>query len=70
MHKVLVERQGYEFFVDLDYENIPDFCTHCKMIGHHVDICKRIYPIDHEKIENNPIKNRRQDRVHEKQYCY
>jgi len=67
-YKALVERQGYAFFVDLDYENIPDFCTHCKMIGHHVNIFKRIHPIDHEERENNPIKNRRQDRVPEKQY--
>lgn len=39
-YKVLVERVGYAFFVELDYENIPDFCSHCKKIGHHIGICK------------------------------
>jgi hypothetical protein len=41
-YKVLVERKGYVFFVDLDYENIPDFCTNCKKIGHYLDICKHV----------------------------
>jgi hypothetical protein len=40
--KVLVERKGFAFFVDLDYENLPDFCTHCKMVGHYVEICKKL----------------------------
>lgn len=38
-YKVLVERKDYAFFVELDYENIPDFCNHCMKIGHHVDNC-------------------------------
>jgi hypothetical protein len=41
-YKVLVERKGYAFFVDLDYENLPDFCTHCNMVGHYVDNCKKL----------------------------
>jgi hypothetical protein len=41
-YKVLVERKGYAFFVDLDYENLPDFCTHCKMVGHYVEVCKKL----------------------------
>jgi hypothetical protein len=41
-YKVLVERKGYAFFVDLDYENLPEFCDHCKMIGHNVDVCKKL----------------------------
>jgi hypothetical protein len=38
---VLVERKDFAFFVDIEYENLPDFCTYCNSIGHHVDICKR-----------------------------
>jgi len=42
-YKVLVERKGYAFFVDLDFENIPDFCTNCRKITHHINICKSMY---------------------------
>jgi hypothetical protein len=40
-YKLLVERKGFAFFVDLEYEHIPPFCTECKMIGHSLDNCKR-----------------------------
>ena len=40
-HGVMVERKGYAFFVDFEYENLPDFCTYCKSVGHYVDICRR-----------------------------
>jgi hypothetical protein len=40
-YKLLVERKGYAFFVDLEYEHIPDFCHNCKVIGHNIDNCKR-----------------------------
>lgn len=43
-YKILVERKGYVFYVDLDYENVPDYCTYCRNIGHHVDFCKKWYP--------------------------
>ncbi|XP_058773455.1 uncharacterized protein LOC131647592 [Vicia villosa] len=35
-YKVLVERKGFAFFVDLDYENMPDFCNSDKIVGHRV----------------------------------
>jgi hypothetical protein len=38
-YKVLVERKGYAFFVELDYENVLDYCTNCRKIGHHLEIC-------------------------------
>jgi hypothetical protein len=40
-YKILVERKGFAFFVELDYEHVPDFCTSCNVIGHHVTNCKR-----------------------------
>jgi hypothetical protein len=45
-YKVLVERKGFAFFVDLDYENIPDYCTHCRKIGHYINICKSLHKSD------------------------
>lgn len=30
----LVDRKGFSFFVDTEYENLPQYYSHCKMIGH------------------------------------
>ncbi|GAU37905.1 hypothetical protein TSUD_163420 [Trifolium subterraneum] len=49
--KVLGERKGFAFFVDLDYENLPHFCSHCKVIGHHVGICKKLNYVEEDKTE-------------------
>lgn len=38
--KVLVERKGFSFFVDIEYENLLDFCDYYKCTGHYSDICK------------------------------
>jgi hypothetical protein len=40
-YRVLVERTGFAFFVDVEYENLPDFCDHCNIIGHKFDNCKK-----------------------------
>jgi hypothetical protein len=54
-----VERKGFTFFVDLDYENLPDFCTHCNMIGHYVENCKNLQAQDHNKKEvDNKMKSK------------
>ncbi|XP_058763484.1 uncharacterized protein LOC131636917 [Vicia villosa] len=40
-YKILVERIGFAFFVDIEYEKLPDFCTFCCCIGHSFNNCKR-----------------------------
>ncbi|MCI18401.1 hypothetical protein A2U01_0039555, partial [Trifolium medium] len=44
--KIIVERKGFAFFVEVEYENLPDFCNNCKMLGHHMGICKKLNPVD------------------------
>lgn len=39
--QILVEREGYAFFVGLVYENPPLFCTHCQVIGHDSINCRK-----------------------------
>jgi hypothetical protein len=61
-YKVLVERVGFAFFVELDYENLPSFCTRCKMVGHYVEVCKKFHGYDDEvqpgeQKNNNKQKN-------------
>ena len=31
---VLVEREGYTFPVQIQYERQPYYCSHCKFLGH------------------------------------
>jgi hypothetical protein len=62
-YKLLVERKGYAFFVDLEYEHIPDFCSECKRIGHSFDNCRRWNNL--EELKNNKEKNMKQ-KAHEK----
>jgi hypothetical protein len=40
-YRILVERVGFAFIVDVEYENLPDVCSNCNIIGHHVGNCKR-----------------------------
>jgi len=39
-YEVMVEREGYAFLVEIEYEGLPDFCTHCKSIGHNIASCR------------------------------
>jgi hypothetical protein len=45
-YRVLVERKGFAFFVDLEYENMPEFCTHCNIVEHYLEICRKANPVD------------------------
>ncbi|XP_019430036.1 PREDICTED: uncharacterized protein LOC109337512 [Lupinus angustifolius] len=39
--QILVEREGFAFSVDIEYENLPDFCSGCQSIGHLLSTCRR-----------------------------
>ncbi|KAF1892225.1 hypothetical protein Lal_00036586 [Lupinus albus] len=40
-NKVQVERDGFEFFVDVEVENMSAFCSGCQAIGHSLSKCRR-----------------------------
>ncbi|KAF1862973.1 hypothetical protein Lal_00018817 [Lupinus albus] len=62
--QVLVERDGFEFFVSIEVENMPSFCSVCQTIGHEVSNCRRNHkkevrveeslPLSTENIEAEP----------------
>jgi hypothetical protein len=62
-YKVLVERVGYAFYVDLEYENLPPFCSHCKMVGHYLENCKWIQNFDDGNKEKNSVKSKNEATV-------
>ncbi|XP_058775347.1 uncharacterized protein LOC131649612 [Vicia villosa] len=47
-HKLWVEREDFAFLVNVEYENLPLFCSHCHNIGHSFSSCKLI-KVDQEK---------------------
>jgi len=38
-YEIMVEREGLVFPLAIEYEGLPDFCKHCKSIGHDVPKC-------------------------------
>lgn len=41
LYKILVERVGFVFFVNIEYERIPEFCNFRSCIGHSTNSCKK-----------------------------
>ncbi|XP_019435941.1 PREDICTED: uncharacterized protein LOC109342405 [Lupinus angustifolius] len=39
--QILVEREGFSFLISIEYENLPDFCQRCHVIGHAVHQCRK-----------------------------
>ena len=63
-YKVLVERKDFAFFVEFEYENLPEVCSHCLKIGHHVDVCKLLNRTnDAPGVENRNQEGRKQYNV-------
>jgi hypothetical protein len=42
--EILVEREGFAFKVEVQYERLPLFCQHCYSIGHSVSSCLWLHP--------------------------
>lgn len=42
--EILVEREGFAFKVEVQYERLPLFCHHCFSIGHNVSTCRWLHP--------------------------
>jgi len=40
----MVEQEGYAFPLEIEYDGLPDFCTHCKRIGHNIPSCRWLHP--------------------------
>jgi hypothetical protein len=50
--EVMVEREGYAFNVNVIYERLPEFCSHCKIIGHSIAACKWVHPVQETNVQD------------------
>lgn len=51
---ILVERESFAFFVNIEFEKIPEFCNFCKHIGHVVSNCKKKSFVDSKMTREDP----------------
>lgn len=63
-YKVLVERKNFAFFVEMDYESLPTFCSHCNMTGHDLESC---FKVTSKKIDTTHQQDQHIPRVEPKQ---
>jgi hypothetical protein len=50
-NEVMVERTGFSFSIEITYERLPAFCTHCGNIGHHISSCRWLHPVKETVID-------------------
>jgi len=43
-HEFMVEREGFSFNVEVVYERLPDFCSHCQTLRNDINNCCWLYP--------------------------
>ncbi|KAK2417435.1 hypothetical protein QL285_039734 [Trifolium repens] len=55
---ILVEREGFAFYVGVIYEKMPSYCTNCQIVGHHISNCNKLIPM---KFSEAPKKNKEQN---------
>lgn len=61
--EIIVEREGFTFNVEVQYERRPFFCHHCYVIGHNVTTCKWLHPdatkdVEHGKKQVTELNNK------------
>lgn len=49
-YEILVEQEGFSFPVEVVYEWIPEFCSHCQNLGHNFTSCRSLYPRKENKV--------------------
>jgi len=59
-HEILVEREGGSYPVEVVYERIPDFCSHCQIFGHDVTNCCWLYPRKEDMSKDKVAKGKTQ----------
>ena len=67
LESVMMERDGFCFFVSITYENLPDFCNNCSAVGHSIGNCKRILNKGPKGHEDKPEATKSRHEYHPKE---
>jgi len=54
-YEILVERDGFSFPMEVVYEWLPDFCSHCQNIAHDVTGCGWLYPRKESQVPHKMV---------------
>lgn len=65
-----MEQKGFSFFVEIEYVNLPEFCSNCNMTDHCLSNCKRFIDEGAKGMTNGNQKRRveEKDGEHPKVY--
>jgi len=50
-NEVMIERTDFSFSIEITYERLPAFCTHCGNIGHHISSCRWLHPVKETHVD-------------------
>jgi len=50
-HKVVVKMKGVTFHLEVSYEWMLDYCSHCQIIGHHASTCRWLHSQNNIKVD-------------------
>lgn len=42
-NEIMVEREGFSFYVEIHYERLREYYNNCATIGHSIDQCKSLH---------------------------
>lgn len=54
--EILVERDGYAFYVAIIYEKLSDYCNICQTIGHFDHACNKLHPLVDQEMKSKDDK--------------
>lgn len=54
-YEILVEREVFSFPVEVVYEWLPNFCSHCQNLGHDVTGCRWLYPRKKSQVPHETV---------------
>ncbi|AES88682.2 hypothetical protein MTR_4g060870 [Medicago truncatula] len=61
-YEAMVEWEGFAFPVAIEYEGLPDLCTHYHSIGHTINFCRRLHPRREKTMQPNDYEKQPTDK--------